>query len=491
MQYYSDVIQDRNGNVVGAATITITDYPSGTTSTVYATNALGANVNPITANSDGEYSFYAIPGQYTLSVSKQGIAPESKVVTLQPVNSVVSVKDYGAVGDGVTDDTAAIQAAITASTGSVLFPAGAYLISTMLSTADGTPLKLYGEGKASIIKKGANIDMISLGKRSIMRDLYLDGNGATYTGRGVIITTGSVDNTSWRKIINCDIMDTASYAVEYTAAIAGYSSTMMMCRMVPSGATVAAVKYPAAAETNGNRTILGCWSASNPLVDLAGSNDSTTVGNNGGTLIFSSNTKKAIVAGNRFSSTGLGLTVDGIQHSITGNVWAESAITFAATFIGGAWKSNYTVGTITDSTTGSASNATSIDIEQTTYTPTWTGSVTNPVIGNGTLNGAWQRKGTRCTTNIAMTAGATTTFGSGYFKFALPYTSLRNAIGTCYMETNATGLKVYGASVYVQAGTNIAIVVVGGSAASYVGAASPVTFQASDKIIIDIEFAIS
>lgn len=44
-------------------------------------------------------------------------------------NEYISVVDYGAVGDGVTDDTAAIQAAINAlTTYSVLyFPAGNFL----------------------------------------------------------------------------------------------------------------------------------------------------------------------------------------------------------------------------------------------------------------------------------------------------------------------------------------------------------------------------
>jgi hypothetical protein len=50
------------------------------------------------------------------------------------MRDVVSVKDFDAVGDGVTDDTAAIQAAVTAANGSTLaFPEGQYLISSGVS----------------------------------------------------------------------------------------------------------------------------------------------------------------------------------------------------------------------------------------------------------------------------------------------------------------------------------------------------------------------
>ena len=47
------------------------------------------------------------------------------------LQDVVSVKDFGAVGDGVTDDTAAIQAAID-SAGTVVMPAGIYRITSAL-----------------------------------------------------------------------------------------------------------------------------------------------------------------------------------------------------------------------------------------------------------------------------------------------------------------------------------------------------------------------
>jgi hypothetical protein len=52
------------------------------------------------------------------------------------LKDVVSVKDFGAKGDGVTDDTAAIQAAINANSGkSVFFPPGKYTVSGTLGSS--------------------------------------------------------------------------------------------------------------------------------------------------------------------------------------------------------------------------------------------------------------------------------------------------------------------------------------------------------------------
>lgn len=63
---------------------------------------------------------------------------------------VVSVKDFGAVGDGVADDTAAIQAAIAASYGkTVRIPKGQYKLSASLTITAG--IAIEGEGWDSVL----------------------------------------------------------------------------------------------------------------------------------------------------------------------------------------------------------------------------------------------------------------------------------------------------------------------------------------------------
>jgi hypothetical protein len=60
-------------------------------------------------------------------------------------STALNVRSFGAVGDGVTDDTAAIQRAIDARLGPVYFPAGTYLFSSTLTLY--TSSALLGAGK--------------------------------------------------------------------------------------------------------------------------------------------------------------------------------------------------------------------------------------------------------------------------------------------------------------------------------------------------------
>ena len=113
--------------------------------------------------------------------------------------SVVNVLDYGAKGDGVTDDTSAIQAAIdyayTNKKGAVFFPAGVY-VSQQLTLKSYVILKgvvqsdgwavLTSYDFASVIKlkDGTNDDLILVeggAKNWGLKDLVIDGNQANNT----------------------------------------------------------------------------------------------------------------------------------------------------------------------------------------------------------------------------------------------------------------------------------------------------------------------
>ncbi len=55
-----------------------------------------------------------------------------------------------------------------------------------------------------------------------------------------------------------------------------------------------------------------------------------------------------------------------------------------------------------------------------TYDVTWTGAGGNPALGNGTLTGYCAMFSQFCFVQIVLTAGSTTTFGTGQWSFSLP-----------------------------------------------------------------------
>src|SRR5688572_9025428 len=74
----------------------------------------------------------------------------------------------------------------------------------------------------------------------------------------------------------------------------------------------------------------------------------------------------------------------------------------------------------------------------TAYTPSWTGSVSNPVLNNGTLTGRYRRVtgSDLIVVEGRLTCGSTTTYGSGTYYISVPVTpsatSTLAAAGACY-----------------------------------------------------------
>lgn len=80
-------------------------------------------------------------------------------------SDLISVKDFGAVGDGLTDDTTAIQNALAAHD-AVLIPKGEFLISATIALTSGQ--SLIGLGQKSILKTSSNaFSAIQIGENNI------------------------------------------------------------------------------------------------------------------------------------------------------------------------------------------------------------------------------------------------------------------------------------------------------------------------------------
>lgn len=127
-----------------------------------------------------------------------------------------NVRDYGAVGDGIADDTAAVQATINAGTGPVYFPPGTYLCSTLqmlvgtvllgaqqsnysfpTPAARASTLKLKGGTNSHLIQGAAGIANVQI------RNLGLDGNKANNTAGDLIhLDAATAQDTAWH-ITDC------------------------------------------------------------------------------------------------------------------------------------------------------------------------------------------------------------------------------------------------------------------------------------------------
>ncbi|MFE6482390.1 hypothetical protein ACFVGN_05545 [Streptomyces sp. NPDC057757] len=65
---------------------------------------------------------------------------------------------------------------------------------------------------------------------------------------------------------------------------------------------------------------------------------------------------------------------------------------------------------------------------RTVYVPTWTSTSVAPVLGNGTLTGRHMKIGRMAFVTINLSAGSTTTFGTGNYSFSLPFAAASSGV---------------------------------------------------------------
>jgi len=138
-KYVNDIATVVGGSLAPLASASCAVYLTGTTTlaSLYSDNGVTALTNPTTSSDTGRLQFYAADGRYDIVCSKTGFTTTTitDVLLEDPANAgdllylpdgtgavtrtiqgklreTVSVTDFGAVGDGVTDDTAAMLLAL-------------------------------------------------------------------------------------------------------------------------------------------------------------------------------------------------------------------------------------------------------------------------------------------------------------------------------------------------------------------------------------------
>jgi hypothetical protein len=149
----------------------------------------------------------------------------------------VSVKDFGAIGDGVADDSAAFNAALVAGNGSITVPFGTYYAKNLTIPVGVTTLSIQGEAVVNnyyertsstvIDTKGG--DFIKGGATSLLfcaRDIFIKSAGQT----GVCFGTTSAVETGFYFInVGIEAFEYGFYAPQYSSSSYAYNTSFTDC----------------------------------------------------------------------------------------------------------------------------------------------------------------------------------------------------------------------------------------------------------------------
>jgi len=172
------------------------------------------------------------PAAATPLTTEQAVGPAA----VTRAEHIVNVRDHGAVGDGVTNDTAAIRAAIAAVGGGgiVYAPAGDYLCGGLVITS-GVTLRGDGQGKTTLLMASTTGGMLIAGEPiPKSHTTVLSADAAPESETLTVASSADLSAGDWLLLT-----DTTVYDTNYASRIAG---EMVQVASVDSASTISLVK---------------------------------------------------------------------------------------------------------------------------------------------------------------------------------------------------------------------------------------------------------
>lgn len=420
----------------------------------------------------------------------------------------VSMKGFGAVGDGATNDTAAVNLAL-ATGASLVIPQGDYLVDNLTWTASNR--KLIALGRVRFIKRANGPILTMSGANNTLQGIEFWGDASTpvLTGDNLVITGDSntlIDcGSRWafgraikctgnqlNLIGTCDVYQTGdATATGYDIELGGAALTLYhrITDIRSSQATggilltntgAASIKGSqfgklkadkgVASAGNHGPYVLGCRingatdiQQSNTSIDCSSSSANVTIGDNlsgvslGDSFLMASGT--TVTVGSGLSSCELDVLAKLEDGGVT--------VTIGATTLTGP---------------------NNIGITEKTFAAAISAVGGAPALGNGTLTMYYSRRGRRYNVSYRFTFGSTTNMGTGTFYISLPVVPRNTIARIGSAQVLDAGVQFFVAAVQALADGTARMSFTTHGAASSVTNLVPMTWATSDDMQGSVEF---
>ncbi|MBD8630750.1 right-handed parallel beta-helix repeat-containing protein [Oxalobacteraceae sp. CFBP 8755] len=281
MQNFEENLASRvNGSLQPLLGVTVTvKTAQGLLATIYSDDGATVQPNPMVTDANGLFGFYAANGPYKLTFSGQqiqayerdielydaddappltqaeaalpsaasrvgfqadGLAAQGRTIE-NKLRETVSVKDFGAVGDGVTDDTARFQDAVNycVANNRALYVNGGH--SFLITSVNLSGLKrLYGDGDSSKVvhKPGIapNTHMLVAtgGVGYSVQSLYLDGSSVAASGESMLLRFNACSDVVVSDV-TCNESSSSSIKFQGSSGNPCRNVIVTRCRSIKSG----------------------------------------------------------------------------------------------------------------------------------------------------------------------------------------------------------------------------------------------------------------